>query len=495
MCHWTSTAGVSGTAGAGVGGGQAGAAGAGVAGAPASGGAIGSGGAVSSGGAVASGGIAAGGGGAGGSKGGAGGAVSSGGVVASGGATGAGGRGGSAGGGAGGQAGAQATVIGWLPCAAQGETCTLPAGATRVLYGDAPDGRPGAHSKIQTFASGATLTCSNSTFSGSPNTSCSSCPMWCWYEGQVTPIFPSTPLTGPAITLPLVTVAWPGFTLPRLAASSDLGTLHNDVGAFRDTCGFAKFDFNDPIVFPGVAEAAHLHMFLGNTGVSELSTPLSIQTTGGSTCAGGILNRSAYWVPAMVDRFTGLPVYPSFANIYYKTGGLTPANVHAVPPGLVMVTGNSHSFVRGANPVRYGCVSDSTSTPWQPNIPTCPDSTWELVAEFTFPQCWDGVHLDSSDHISHMGNPVGSSCPAAFPVGLPVITYQIRWRMPRANASADFQLSSDAYAMDGTNAGYSGHADYMYGWDTPTMQKFVTNCLVPSTDCHDYLLGNGQTLY
>lgn len=447
MCSWTNTAGASGAAGAGVGGGHAGAAGAGiagsgVAGAPASGGIIGSGGA-----------------------------------------------------GSGGQAGAPVTALGWLPCAAQGETCTLPAGATRVLYGDAPDGRSSAHSKIQTFAAGSALACTNSTFGGSPNTTCSSCPMWCWYEGQVTPISPSTPLTGPAITLPLVTVAYPGFTLPRVTATSDFGKPNNDVGAFRDTCGFAKFDFNDPIVFPGVAEAAHLHMFLGNTGVSELSTPLSIQTTGGSTCAGGILNRSAYWVPAMIDNATHLPVYPSFANIYYKTGGLATANVHAVPPGLVMVAGNSHSFVRGANPVSYGCVSDSAQIPATPNIPVCPDSTWELVTEIAFPQCWDGVHLDSADHISHMGNPVGSACPAAFPVGLPLISYNIRYRMPRPNASADFQLSSDNYDVSGQNAGYSGHADYMYGWDTPTMAKFVTNCLIPSTDCHDYLLGDGRELY
>ncbi len=405
----------------------------------------------------------------------------------------AGGAGGAGTAGAGGVAGSPGAQLGWLPCAPRGESCALPTGATRALYGDAPDA--GGHSTVKTFTAGSTFTCDNVAFSsailpgGNPNP-CGSCQNYCWYEGPVVGITPTAPLTGPAINLPLVSIAFPGFSLPRVKTADVPVKLNSDVGGFRDPCGFGKFAFGNPI-----DSETYLYEYVGNTSVSQSSTALSIRSSGASTCGGGTLNRSAYLFPAMIDTATHLPVRTVFANIYYKTQGVTPALVHAVPPGLVMASGDPDNSSPGGNPVRYACVSDSFAGAWQPGIPSCPDSTYTLIAEFSFPQCWDGIHLDSADHRSHMGSPVNGVCPAAFPVGIPMVSYNVRWPITRPGASADYRLSSDSYPASGLNGGYSGHAYYVYGWDDATMATFTANCEVPSTDCHDYLLGDGRMLF
>lgn len=385
------------------------------------------------------------------------------------------------------------TAIGWIPCAPQGETCSLPAGTAKVLYGKTPD--PGGSNSTKTFQGVTSILCDSSTFGGNPNPT-----GWetnfCWVEGPIAPILPADPEMGMDLTLPLVVPGFPGFSKPRVEAATVAVSQAVDVSSFRDECGFAKFSFNDPIVFPGKAQMAHLHLFFGNTDVDEKSTAASIQTSGGSTCSGGTLNRSAYWVPAMIDMANQQPVRPTLNNVYYKSGynGIKPAAITPVPPGLMMITGSASNTQPGVNPAGYACVSDADVGAWQPNIPDCPVG-YDLVMEVTFPQCWDGVHLDSSDHKSHMSNTVNGACPSDHPVPIPVVSYNIHYPITTAHAAAHYRLSSDHYDVSNGNAGYSAHADYMYGWDAPTMKTFITRCLNDLKDCHDFLLGDGTTLF
>ena len=74
--------------------------------------------------------------------------------------------------------------------------------------------------------------------------------------------------------------------------------------------------FDDPIVAPGGPGASHPHVFFGNTAIDAYSTITSIQTTGNSTCAGGIANRSGYWVPAIVDTRDNRPLVPVDILVY-----------------------------------------------------------------------------------------------------------------------------------------------------------------------------------
>ena len=45
------------------------------------------------------------------------------------------------------------------------------------------------------------------------------------------------------------------------------------------------------------------------------------------------------------------------------------------------------------------------------------------------------------------------------------------------------------------SSGYSGHADWVNGWDEKVMAGVVKNCLNAGRDCHSFLLGDGTTLY
>jgi Domain of unknown function (DUF1996) len=71
---------------------------------------------------------------------------------------------------------------------------------------------------------------------------------------------------------------------------------------------FSLLLYDDPILFPGQVGKLHLHTFFGNTRTSANSTALSIAQTGNSTCAGRIANRSAYWVPTLIDSKDGTPI-------------------------------------------------------------------------------------------------------------------------------------------------------------------------------------------
>jgi len=76
-------------------------------------------------------------------------------------------------------------------------------------------------------------------------------------------------------------------------------------GILRINCDFSHSSYNDPIVYPGLENAAHLHRFYGNTLVDAHTTMESLQAAGESTCQGNELNRSSYWVPALLAPSNG----------------------------------------------------------------------------------------------------------------------------------------------------------------------------------------------
>jgi hypothetical protein len=104
---------------------------------------------------------------------------------------------------------------------------------------------------------------------------------------------------------------------PTTASAKDYG---DGIGAFRTICQYSHMAYNDPIVFPGQPGKAHLHTFFGNTDVDAYSTDDSIRNTGNSTCPGGIANRTAYWIPSLIDTRNGAPIVPEKAVWYYKSG-------------------------------------------------------------------------------------------------------------------------------------------------------------------------------
>ncbi|MEA3058359.1 MAG: hypothetical protein QOF34_1174, partial [Sphingomonadales bacterium] len=91
------------------------------------------------------------------------------------------------------------------------------------------------------------------------------------------------------------------------------------VGAFRFICTAGQVLPDDPIVYPGQPGKSHLHQFYGNETADASSTYASLRARGTSTCNHGPFpaNRSAYWMPAVLDG-AGNVVKPAFVAIYYK---------------------------------------------------------------------------------------------------------------------------------------------------------------------------------
>ncbi|HUP08756.1 MAG TPA: DUF1996 domain-containing protein [Caldimonas sp.] len=369
----------------------------------------------------------------------------------------------------------------WLKLAAEGQSFAVIGPAT-VRYG--------AGTNWVTRVVSNSVTCSNSFFGTDPAPgSAKECQQA--LTGTIS-------TTRPAVDATKVPPRNAGYSSPRIMAANvaDPSQLPspNDIGAFREPCGFSHMSFDDPIVFPGQPGASHLHAFFGNTSTGAATTSASLASSGSSTCAGGTLNRSSYWVPAMIDTRTGTPITPSASIFYYKTGynGIPPAAVQPLPQGLRMVSGDPRN-AQPFGPFRYGCVGLGNDYWAGGSIPNCAVGQ-DMLMEIIFPQCWDGVNLDSPDHISHMANPVGGHCPATHPVPVPVVSFEIHYTIRSGDVPSAWRLSSDAYDPR-LPGGWSGHGDWFGGWDTDTMSTFITNCEQKSMDCRAYLLGDGRTLY
>ena len=221
------------------------------------------------------------------------------------------------------------------------------------------------------------------------------------------------------------------------------------IGAFRFICNAGQLLSDDPIVYPGRPGASHLHQFFGNTGANADSTYSSLRQSGQSTCMSP-LNRSAYWMPAMLDG-KGNAVKPDYVSIYYKrrpisdpkcslTSGDPQAegNCIPLPNGLRFVFG--YDMVSGTAPTGGGyfnCIGAtatsgqySTITAAMANCPTKPnpDGSYNRIgALIQAPACWDGKNLDSPNHRSHVsyasyGNWGYKRCPSTHPFVIPTFT-------------------------------------------------------------------------
>ncbi len=293
-----------------------------------------------------------------------------------------------------------------------------------------------------------------------------------------------------------------GYSGMRIQSSSEQAKVTNDGGAFRISCAPSHMSNDDPMVYPNQQGATHHHTFYGNTSVNYKSNLSTLSTTGNSTCNGGTMNRSAYWHPTMIDTSTKMPVLPDGGAIfYYKIGSAPASTIKAPPKGLRMLVGNPKATSAGeVQAAKYVCINiarqDSNGMPWQKSIPNCgTDSYLQMVVEF--PQCWDGKNLDSPNHKDHMAYPNGQTanrCPTTHPVAIPLITLNMNFKIKANGQTTKWRLASDNYANT-SPGGYSGHADWVNGWDEASMNGVVKNCLNANKDCHAHLLGDGRMFY
>jgi hypothetical protein len=293
-----------------------------------------------------------------------------------------------------------------------------------------------------------------------------------------------------------------GVNVPMIGPTQPVA-VGDGTGQFRTTCTVSHMSNDDPIVYPNQAGAAHHHTFWGNTGLNSKTNLATLADSGSSTCKGGTINRSAYWVPSMIDAADNSPIKPSAVSFYYKTSYLVrKESVTAPPKGLRMIAGNMRAVTTqrtdiNTNPVFYNCQPASgIYVEITDNIPECAQGG-KMTMHVQFPQCWDGKNLDSPDHKSHMAYPPndGSGCPATHPVTIPAITYNVTYDITAPQGTANWRLASDNYAKNGYNSGYSLHGDWVNGWDQNILQTFVSRCLNAGLDCGVGAIGDGRSLW
>ena len=243
---------------------------------------------------------------------------------------------------------------------------------------------------------------------------------------------------------------------PRERAAS----LADLVGVdFFHNCDFTHKGPDDPIVYPGRPGASHLHTFVGNRTTNAFSTYPSLRS-GGTTCS-RTADRSAYWTPALYEG--SKLILPTVATVYYRR--FTLDVVRSFPDNLRMVAGRAAATsVQGTRVTFWSCgvrshVRRST------RMLTCPQGEFLHLAVF-FPQCWDGRHLDSKDHKSHMAYMRKGKCPSSHPVALPTLEELYRYPI---RGGTGISLSSGGL--------YSGHADFVNAWEPSALRKLVDGCL------------------
>ncbi|MFK8082148.1 MAG: DUF1996 domain-containing protein [Granulosicoccus sp.] len=275
-------------------------------------------------------------------------------------------------------------------------------------------------------------------------------------------------------------------------------------GYFRVKCEVSHFAYDDPIVFPNQPGRAHLHMFFGNTNANAYSTFDSLLNSGTGTCNGQDLNRTAYWVPAMLDS-QGNALIPDQVMVYYKNDNflLNNANelVSPFPDNLQMISGNGSSTTAQdqysgdwmAQPIiSFSCGPAYRSNDRrQPLIPDCYGSD-QLEMQIAFPQCVDeslGYQSDQS-HISYSVNGYyGSSCPDSHPTDISSIMYRIFFRPDQYGGElTGLHLSSDVKMDRILPGGTTAHADWFGAWHPDAMDMWIENCNNTQEDCETGLL-------
>ena len=340
-----------------------------------------------------------------------------------------------------------------------------------------------------------------------------------------------SPTPTPTPTAPPKTVTSDeGFVqLEKIATNFDSTTMFADrplpgdmgsdiVGAFRFICQPSHNLYDDPIVFPGQPGKAHLHTFYGNTEANANSTYESLRTSGDSTCRNA-MNRSAYWMPAMLNGRGGV-VMPEYTIVYYKR---VPADNErcqrekaciGLPRGLRYVFGNTSQGAVGDNKVSISCSDlDGTSGNKYDNIPQAAaecEVGGTLYVGIHSPECWNGTDLDSLDHRSHMADSVRNAetnwkkqCPTSHPYLLPKFTLRAKYTIDETlDRSGDLSTSRQTWhfssdRMEGKTphiAGTTFHGDWFGAWDDEVLEEWVKHCIDGFLSCNDANLGAGRGL-
>jgi hypothetical protein len=244
---------------------------------------------------------------------------------------------------------------------------------------------------------------------------------------------------------------------------------------FHIECPFHHLKPDDPIVYPGQPGASHLHAFFGNKSTDAFSTYRSLLHAGTNCGLRG--DKGAYWMPAVYKN--GNLIRANDADFYYR-GETSPLSaIRAFPPRLKVIAGNSRATgPQSTDVVEWTCLG-GVNDGIESNHPV---NCWRGVVKLlvTFPECWDGVHVDSADHKSHMHYSIRKGggrrgCPRSHPVPVPRLVYSIKF--PIHDGRGLTLSSGPAYTM---------HADFFNSWVELALRRLVRRCIHAGIQCSSF---------
>ncbi len=223
----------------------------------------------------------------------------------------------------------------------------------------------------------------------------------------------------------------------------------------------------DPIVNPGQARSGHLHEFFGNPNVTPNSTTQSLANTPTSQIDCTDKNdKSAYWSPTVYQN--GQRVKANAFKAYYKS---PKPNTVPMPFGLRMVAGNAGATKNQDRSIGWWQSEENITTAGKNSMIT-KSSTGKVRLRINFPNCWDGVHLDSPDHQSHVAYARGGNCPSSHPVAIPQV---VTFTDYVTNGGSSFSLASGPW--------YTFHQDFWNVWSPDQMEALHERCNLAEMNC------------
>jgi hypothetical protein len=265
--------------------------------------------------------------------------------------------------------------------------------------------------------------------------------------------------------------------LPEAPPGADTTVTHHE---FQMNCTVNHTAFDDPLVLPGKPGASHNHSFMGNLDTNASSTPESLLNGSGTSCTVA-QDKSAYWFPTLY-RGDDQVISPDKQTLYYKSGIIDYTKVHPFPAGLRFYAGSpfftSPEDFKNAPGTVEGFECGDSSFNW--TIPDYCAPGSQLNVRYQAPSCWDGVHLDSADHRSHMAYPVDGECPTDHPVPVPMIEMKISW--PVSGDMTGVHLANMAMP-DGSIMSVNWHYDFMNGWDQTVLSALTQHCINGGLQC------------
>ena len=223
---------------------------------------------------------------------------------------------------------------------------------------------------------------------------------------------------------------------------------------------------------PATGSTSTLHMFFGNTSAGALSSPSTVINSGGQSCDGGVLDKSAYWLPAVYNEENKLTI-PSQVQMSFRAHQDI-EQIQEMPSALVSVATLSGP----------GCVENNN------RCSSALGYNGKLRMKAQFANCLsvssgDNPVLSSVDQ-SH-GLYTSGSCPESHPYRIPSAVMEVEYPI---NPNSDWKLSTDVTSTGGSLTKGSTLKAYMISGWSQRGKSLLQECHQEKRNCS---LGSSTT--